>query len=149
MADDDVISPHPFQVPRTRKYNLHDWRTVLQTARANQIEVPAHHCENSPRWAVEAFLMGARAIYTAPLASSEWVEQAHTEIDVLMWALHPFLVGAHFIFGSRTCLFLCDDEIPGGDLFTHSQVPKRFSESGTRLSAIGIPNCPASRTRHE
>jgi serine/threonine protein kinase len=51
---------------------------------------------------------------------------------------HPFLVSLHFSFQSKTKLYFILDYINGGELFTHLQQEKNFSENRSRFYAAEI-----------
>ncbi|KAK6033670.1 kinase domain protein [Ostertagia ostertagi] len=51
---------------------------------------------------------------------------------------HPFLVSLHFSFQNKEKLYFVLDHLNGGELFSHLQREKHFSESRTRFYAAQI-----------
>ncbi|CAJ0608934.1 unnamed protein product [Cylicocyclus nassatus] len=84
-------------------------------------------------------------IYAMKVLSKEHVRKKNevkhvmAELKVLKSNIHhPFLVSLHFSFQSKDKLYFVLDYLNGGELFSHLQREKRFSESRTRFYAAEI-----------
>ncbi|KIH69141.1 kinase domain protein, partial [Ancylostoma duodenale] len=67
------------------------------------------------------------------------VKHVMAELSVLKSNIHhPFLVSLHFSFQSKDKLYFVLDHLNGGELFSHLQREKHFSESRSRFYAAEI-----------
>ena len=67
------------------------------------------------------------------ILSHNLIRYALTERNVLSYIRHPFIVSLNFAFQTSDKLFLILDYCPGGDLSSHLQKEKRFSEQRARI----------------
>ncbi|KHJ79886.1 hypothetical protein OESDEN_20453, partial [Oesophagostomum dentatum] len=84
-------------------------------------------------------------IYAMKVLSKEHIRKKNevkhvmAELNVLKSNIHhPFLVSLHFSFQSKDKLFFVLDHLNGGELFSHLQREKHFSESRSRFYAAQI-----------
>ncbi|KAK6766169.1 hypothetical protein RB195_025834 [Necator americanus] len=84
-------------------------------------------------------------IYAMKVLSKEHIRKKNevkhvmAELSVLKSNInHPFLVSLHFSFQSKDKLYFVLDHLNGGELFSHLQREKQFSESRSRFYAAEI-----------
>ncbi|RCN53666.1 kinase domain protein [Ancylostoma caninum] len=84
-------------------------------------------------------------IYAMKVLSKEHIRKKNevkhvmAELSVLKSNIHhPFLVSLHFSFQSKDKLYFVLDHLNGGELFSHLQREKHFSESRSRFYAAEI-----------
>lgn len=84
-------------------------------------------------------------IYAMKVLSKEHIRKKNevkhvmAELSVLKANFHhPFLVSLHFSFQNKDKLYFVLDHLNGGELFSHLQKEKRFSESRCRFYAAQI-----------
>ncbi|PIO75593.1 kinase domain protein [Teladorsagia circumcincta] len=84
-------------------------------------------------------------IYAMKVLSKEHIRKKNevkhvmAELSVLKANFHhPFLVSLHFSFQNKEKLYFVLDHLNGGELFSHLQREKHFSESRTRFYAAQI-----------
>ncbi|KAK5984880.1 AGC/PKA protein Kinase [Trichostrongylus colubriformis] len=84
-------------------------------------------------------------IYAMKVLSKEHIRKKNevkhvmAELSVLKANFHhPFLVSLHFSFQNKEKLYFVLDHLNGGELFSHLQREKHFSESRTRFYAAQV-----------
>lgn len=74
-------------------------------------------------------LYALKSLCKQNLQENDLVEKTIRERDTLMKVHHPFLVCASYAFQSDTHIFLAQEFLPGGDLFTRLEHVKTIGES--------------------
>jgi serine/threonine protein kinase len=83
-------------------------------------------------------LYAMKSMNKQSLAAEDQIDQILAERAVLLRAVHPFLVGAHFTFQTDTQVFLVLDYVPGGELFRRLTEEGMFPAGRARLYAAEI-----------
>jgi serine/threonine protein kinase len=83
-------------------------------------------------------LYAMKTINKQQLVTANLLQRTLDERAVLLKAMHPFLVSAHFTFQTETELFLVLDYVPGGELFRVLHEEGMFPEPRARLYAAEI-----------
>ena len=116
-----------------KHFNLYDFEFVRVIGRGAYAKVLLVELKSTKK---KYALKVIKKTFVVEEEETEWV---HTEKNVFEMATnHPFLVGLHSSFQSRSRLFYVMDFVKGGDLMYHMQLKGRLREPNVRLYSAEI-----------
>ena len=136
-----------YQIVACNPVDCDDWITILNTAKLgrssdkvslddfNIIKTIGKGAYGKVTLAQNKFdgkFYALKSLCKQNLQENDLIDKTIRERDTLMKVHHPFLVRAHYAFQSDTHIFLAQEFLPGGDLFSRLEQVKTVSENQTK-----------------